>query len=62
MVTSGKPLIITFKTKTYVRRTIPFRNIPRPGHADFTSFIKYSSQDDDFGNREITGGAFFSDV
>lgn len=61
MVTSGKPLIITFKNKNIRPQDYtPFRNIPRPGHADFTSFIKYSLQDDDFGNREITGGGIFS--
>lgn len=59
--TSGKPLTITFENNNiHPEDYTPFRNVPRPGHADFTAFIKYSSRKRDFENTDFMGGGFFS--
>jgi len=60
-LTSGKPLTITFENNNiHPEDYTPFRNVPRPGHADFTAYIKYSSRRRDFENTEFMGGGFFS--
>ncbi|MBQ0025076.1 MAG: chorismate synthase [Bacteroidales bacterium] len=61
MVTNGKALTITFENNNiHPEDYTPFRNVPRPGHADFTAYIKYSSRKRDFENTDFMGGGFFS--
>ncbi|MBQ0124533.1 MAG: chorismate synthase [Bacteroidales bacterium] len=60
-VTNGKALTITFENNNiHPEDYTPFRNVPRPGHADFTAYIKYSSRKRDFENTDFMGGGFFS--
>lgn len=60
-VTNGKAMTITFENNNIRPQDYtPFRNVPRPGHADFTAYIKYSSRKRDFENTDFMGGGFFS--
>jgi len=60
-VTNGKAITITFENNNiHPEDYTPFRNVPRPGHADFTAYIKYSSRKRDFENTDFMGGGFFS--
>lgn len=59
--TSGKPLTITFENNNIRPQDYtPFRHVPRPGHADYTAFVKYSSRKAHFENTDFMGGGFFS--
>lgn len=59
--TNGKALTITFENNNiHPEDYTPFRNVPRPGHADFTAYVKYSSRKKDFENTDFMGGGFFS--
>jgi chorismate synthase len=61
MVTSGEPMTITFENKNIRPQDYAsLKNIPRPGHADFTAYMKYSSHKGDFENTGFTGGGIFS--
>ena len=63
MLTSGEPLTIKFENKNIRPQDYSlFKNIPRPGHADFTAFVKYYSRTrrEEFDNGGITGGGMFS--
>lgn len=52
-VTDGKPLTIKFENKDIKPQDYTlFCNVPRPGHADFTSGVKYG--------RTFSGGGIFS--
>ena len=60
-VTSGEPLTIKFENKNVRPQDYTsLRNIPRPGHADFTAYIKYFSREKNFENTGFTGGGIFS--
>lgn len=60
-ITSGEPLTIIFENKNIRPQDYAsLKNIPRPGHADFTAYIKYSSNKGDFENTGFTGGGIFS--
>ena len=43
--TTNMPLVIRIKNKGTYPETADERKIPRPGHADYAAFIKYSNQD-----------------
>jgi len=61
MVTSGEPMTITLENKNIRPQDYAsLKNIPRPGHADFTAYMKYSSHKGDFENTGFTGGGIFS--
>ncbi len=60
-ITSGEPLTIIFENKNIRPQDYAsLKNIPRPGHADFTAYMKYSSHKGDFENTGFTGGGIFS--
>lgn len=53
--TTGAPLAVLFKNENTISRDYSqFREIPRPGHADFTAGVKFNSFND------IRGGGHFS--
>lgn len=53
--TTGAPLAVLFKNENTISRDYSqFREIPRPGHADFTAGVKFNSFND------IRGGGYFS--
>ena len=54
-VTCGTPITaVIMNTNTRSQDYDILRDIPRPGHADYTGFIKYGE------NRDYTGGGHFS--
>ena len=54
--TTGAPLLITIKNKdTRFEDYLPFREIPRPGHADFTASKKYGGYNDTRGGGQFSG-------
>ena len=53
--TTGAPLTVVFKNENTVSKDYSqFREIPRPGHADFTASVKHG------GFNDIRGGGHFS--
>ncbi len=54
--TTGAPLLITIKNKdTRFEDYLPFRKIPRPGHADFAASKKYGGYNDTRGGGQFSG-------
>ncbi len=54
--TTGAPLTIVFRnTNTHSQDYAAFRDVPRPGHADYTANLKYSGFQDPRGGGHFSG-------
>ncbi len=53
--TTGSPITIIFKNKDTRSKDYNFRDIPRPGHADFVALRKYNNFNDDRGGGHFSG-------
>ena len=53
--TTGSPITILFKNKTQRSSDYNFKEIPRPGHADFTAAKKFEHFNDDRGGGHFSG-------
>ena len=53
--TTGSPITIIFRNKDTRSSDYNFRDIPRPGHADFVATKKYQAHNDDRGGGHFSG-------
>ncbi len=53
--TTGSPVSIVFYNKDTRSKDYNFRDIPRPGHADFVAHQKYAGYNDDRGGGHFSG-------
>ena len=57
-MTTGSPITVITRNKDKISSDYDqFRNIPRPGHADFTAGIKYSGYSDMRGGGHFQAGS-----
>ncbi|MDD2595967.1 MAG: chorismate synthase [Bacteroidales bacterium] len=59
--TTGEEIIISFENKNIRPQDYSqFKDVPRPGHADYTASVKYGTGRPGFDNTDFMGGGFFS--